>query len=100
MQKPYHEQVISLANTMVFNAGETAYVLKSTTGAVYVMTSYLGGMHEEVTFESLATLGARLNLPAGWSFSSWKLDAPLRIVSTNLATMLQDENNNGYQKLP
>ena len=43
----------------------------------------------------LAALGARLQLPAGWSYAARKLTAPLRVVTTSTtAKVLQDELKN------
>ncbi len=45
----------------------------------------------------LASLGARLQLPAGWSYAARTLTAPLRVVTTSTtAKVVQDELKNSY----
>ena len=48
------------------------------------------------SLESLAALGGKLELPAGWQYRSRTLDADLSIVSTGAAHVVQDELKNTY----
>ena len=63
------------------------------------MQAYCLAIDPDLTFEALASLGERLEPPAGWSFRVRTLDEPLGLLSTaGIATVLQDELQNTYQR--
>jgi hypothetical protein len=52
------------------------------------------------TYESMTGLGARLHLPAGWSFRPVTLDQDLVLTPDNgTARILQDDVGNTYDRV-
>jgi hypothetical protein len=57
-----------------------------------------GEGRERLSADQLAGLGARLKLPAGWTFSSRVLDAELEVRDVDgVAVVVQDDFENTYQ---
>ncbi len=55
------------------------------------------GVDATMNESNLASLGARLALPAGWSYRTRVLDEELVVDTTaTIATVLQDEFENSY----
>ena len=80
-----------------WDAGKPVYELVDTDGRPFVMQARCVGVDSRMTEESLATLGDRLALPAGWTYRSRVLDSELVIdTSATLATVVQDEFENTY----
>lgn len=80
-----------------FDAGKSVYELTDPEGRAFVMQARCVGVDPGMTEESLATLGDRLALPAGWTYRSRVLDSELVIdTSATLATVAQDEFENTY----
>jgi hypothetical protein len=96
---PYIERSIVRETVFGFEAGTTVHELVDPDDTVYVMQAYCLAVDPDLTFEALASLGDRLQLPAGWSFRVRSLDEPLGLLSTDgVATVLQDELQNTYQR--
>ena len=70
-------------------------------GKVYVMQAMALYVDPAQTLESLHSLGDRLALPAGWTFSTRVSDQALRLLSSEdgVATVCQDEFANTYQRI-
>lgn len=80
-----------------WDAGKPVYELVDPDGRPFVMQARCVGVDSRMTEESLATLGDRLALPAGWTYRSRVLDSELVIdTSATLATVVQDEFENTY----
>ena len=80
-----------------WDAGKPVYELVDPDGRPFVMQARCVGVDSRMTEESLATLGDRLALPAGWTYRSRVLDSELVIdTSAMLATVVQDEFENTY----
>lgn len=80
-----------------FDAGKPVYELIDPDGREFVMQARCIGVDPAMSEESLATLGERLALPAGWSYRMRMLDSELVIdTSATLATVVQDEFENTY----
>lgn len=80
-----------------FDAGKSVYELVDPDGRAFVMQARCIGVDPGMTEESLATLGGRLALPAGWTYRTRVLDSELVIdTSATLATVVQDEFENSY----
>lgn len=94
---PYVPREVARDTTFVFDAGRTVYEIVDDAGHVYDMQSY--SVQEMPQDEaSLATLGARLTLPSGWTYRTRTLDAELLVTAVGgVATVLQDELANTYQ---
>lgn len=95
---PYTERTVRRDTTVRFAAGGRVYELIDPTSRVFVMQSYTV-QREAQTEASLAELGARLQLPAGWRFRTRVLTEDLRVVAEGgLATVTTDDVGNTYQR--
>lgn len=94
---PYVERHVNRGAVFFFDAGEPVYELVNPDGLAYVMQAYCIGVDPTITQESLAALGERLALPAGWTYRARILDEELVVDTTaTIATVLQDELENSY----
>jgi hypothetical protein len=99
-QTPYSEHTIVRRNTWRWHRGRTVYELHAPGGAVYVMQSYSQIKDPSETVADLPTLGSRLMLPAGWTYTVRKLRRDLVLAAHGRATVVQDELLNTYQREP
>ena len=81
-----------------YKAGWPVYELTSPEGDVYIMQSYSQIVDENLTIEDLDSLGDRLALPAGWTYSTRTLDEDFELVTTGLAYVVNDDLYNSYQR--
>jgi hypothetical protein len=94
----YTANTIQRNTTVEFDAGRAVYELVGPDGKIYDMQSY-SVQKTTQTEADLATLGARLALPSGWSYRTRTLTAPLQITAiSGLATVVQDDFDNTYQQ--
>jgi hypothetical protein len=94
---PYVARNVNRGAVFFFDAGKTVYELVDPDGRPFVMQARCVGVDSGMTEESLATLGDRLLLPAGWTYRSRVLESELVIdTSATLATVVQDEFENTY----
>ena len=95
--KPYTQNSVDRRTVFSFDTGRTVYELTAPDGTKYVMQSWSQQVEPTLREADLAGLGARLHLPAGWSYSSRTLTAPLRVVTTSTtAKVVQDDLKNSY----
>jgi hypothetical protein len=95
--KPYHLNSVDRRTVFSFDKGRTVYEITTADGQKFVMQSWSQQIDPTLAEADLAGLGARLRLPAGWSFAARTLTAPLRVVTTGTtAKVLQDELKNSY----
>jgi haloalkane dehalogenase len=99
-RRPYTEHTVSRSTRFSFDPGARVYELVSPSGDVYVMQSYSEIVDPNLRMADLQNLGGRLKLPAGWTFSTRILSAPLTMIATGEAHIVQDEFENTYQSLP
>ena len=100
LEKPYTQHTIQRNSDFHFFAGKTVYELVDPSATVYVMQSY-SVQKKAQTEASLASLGASLTLPQGWSFQTKVLDADLNLKATNGTwTVIQDDFDNTYSRIP
>lgn len=99
-QTPYSEHTIVRRNTWVWNKGRQVYELHAPGGATYVMQAWSQIRDPSAGLADLPTLGARLMLPAGWSYTVRKLRRDLVLAAHGSATVVQDELLNTYQREP
>jgi len=93
----YRERHVNRGAVWHFNAGSRVYELTSPDASTYVMQAYCTGVDDSLTEATLVDLGARLDLPTGWSYASRVLDEVLVVDTTaGTATVLQDELENTY----
>ncbi len=98
--KPYQLRDVQRHTTWVYQAGKPVYELIAPNGSVYVMQSY-SVQKKPQTEASLAQLGSKLNLPAGWKFKTGTLSKQSTIQAIdNQAEVVQDDLLNTYQKAP
>lgn len=81
-----------------FNAGQPVYELTSPEGDVYVMQSYSQIVDKDLSIDELASLGSKLKLPAGWTYSTRTLAADLVLEIDGLAYVINDDLYNSYQR--
>lgn len=97
-RRPYAEVSVKRDTEFQFESGRTVYELNAPDGSVYVMQSYSLEIDPALTVDALSGLGARLQLPAGWTFSTRTLTEPLIVEDVDgVATVVQDELRNSYQ---
>lgn len=83
-----------------FREGRQVFELHDPDGATYVMQAYCLAVDPDQSLATLPSLGERLAPPAGWTFTTRTLEAPLDMLSTDgVATVVQDELENTYQRL-
>lgn len=97
--KPYEGRAVRRTTTYTFASGQEVYELTSPEGVVYVMQSMSLMVDPSLTLAQLATIGTRLRLPPGWAYRARTLDADLVMVVDGVATVLQDDLLNTYQKM-
>ena len=95
----YTENEVQRTTTYLYNAGNEVYKLINPQGEEFIMQSYSRKVNADLAIEDLATLGAILDLPAGWTYQAEVLSADLEVVADGLAYVLQDEFENSYQKI-
>lgn len=94
---PYTVRHVNRGAVFFFDAGKPVYELVDPDGVAYVMQAYCIGVDPTLTQDSLAGLGERLALPAGWSYRVRVLDEELVVDTTAaVATVIQDELENSY----
>lgn len=97
----YSPQAVDRKSRFSFLAGSEVYVLTDGNGQRYVMQSWSQQRDPALTEADLASLGSRLDLPEGWSFSVETLESDLVIDSTSApAQVFQDELMNTYSLIP
>ena len=97
--EPYAADLVVRTTTWAFQAGTEVYELTDPDGNVYTMQSYSLIEDTSLTPEDLPSLGDRLDLPEGWSYSSRVLDERLLVaLSPDGAIVIQDELTNAYQR--
>ncbi len=99
-RKPYTEHKVSRRTRFTFDAGEAVYELISPSGDVWVMQSYSEIVDPTLRMADLQNLGSRLKQPAGWTFRTRILSAPLMVIATGEARIVQDDLENTYQFNP
>lgn len=98
--KPYAPQVVDRKARFTFLAGRTIFVLTAIDGSEYVMQSWSQQRDSSLSETDLETLGSRLELPEGWTYSSRVLTEDLIVDTTSRpAQVLQDELMNSYSLL-
>ncbi|HEY8002287.1 MAG TPA: hypothetical protein VID76_10130 [Solirubrobacterales bacterium] len=100
VRSTYTERTIERHNTWTWEKGRRVYELLAPDGSNYVMQSYAQITDPEQSIAGLRSLGERLTLPKGWSYRSRRLKRDLTLVAHGSATVIQDDFQNTYQRLP
>jgi hypothetical protein len=94
---PYQPRPVDRRATFVFDAGSRIYELTSPDGQRFVMQTWSQQVDPALSEDDLVDLGARLQLPAGWTYSSRVLDSELVLdTSATDGQVLQDDLRNSY----
>jgi len=81
-----------------YKAGQPVYELTSPEGDVYIMQSYAQVKDKNLTIDDLASLGSKLSLPEGWTYTTRTLPEDYDLVTTGLAYVINDDFYNSYQR--
>jgi hypothetical protein len=94
---PYSVNKVNRRTVFVFGAGRPVFELRDPQGQRWVMQSWSRTVDPALSLEDLPSLGARLQLPDGWSYRTTTLTSPLRIDTTiEDAHVTQDNLGNTY----
>jgi hypothetical protein len=96
--KPYAPNVVERETIFSFKAGKPVFELTDPKGLIYIMQSYSQIVNKSQTLNDLETLGSRLKLPKGWSFSTRMLAKDYDLTATGKAYVVQDDFLNSYQR--
>lgn len=94
---PYVPQTVGRYTTYTYNAGTQIYELTDPDGVKYVMQAYTTMVDKTLTLEDLPTLGDKLKLPEGWSYSSRVLTQEYLLTASGAAQVVNDDLLNAYQ---
>ena len=97
--KFYTPNEVQRATTFVYLKGNMVYELTSPEGDVYRMQSYALLADPTLTIADLETLGARLELPQGWSYQARVLTEDSELKADGLAYVINDNLYNSYQRV-
>ena len=94
---PYAVRNVDRGAVFFWDAGKEVFELVDPNGAAFVMQAYCIAVDSSLNFDSLRTLGDRLNLPEGWSYRTRVLtEEMISDTTANMATVVQDEFENTY----
>lgn len=85
----------------VYEAGKPVFELTDPEGHVYMMQSYAQIIDPNLSYDQLADLGSRLQLPEGWSFATRTLDEEFQLTTQGtdgVAYVINDDLLNSYQR--
>jgi len=95
----YTESTVERETNWIYLAGNMVYELVSPEGDVYRMQAASQIIDYDLTIDKLEFLGDRLSLPEGWSYRTRVLEEDSILDSNGIATIVQDEFLNTYQKV-
>lgn len=98
-EKLYTPNEVHRDTVYTYRAGRLVYELTAPDGEVYAMQSYAQIADPNLKLADLEGLGARLQLPAGWSYRARKLEADLELKADGLAYVINDDLYNSYQRV-
>lgn len=96
--RPFVERTVKRNAEFEFRTGAEVYELLAPNGSAYVMQSYAQTVDPSLSEGDLAGLGARLMLPAGWTYRARTLESPLVVSTPGEATVVQDDLQNTYSR--
>ncbi len=96
--RAYVVRTIERETTYLYQAGKPVYEITDDEGRVYVMQTFAEIVDKTLTMDDLATLGTKLKLPDGWTYSTRVLDADLELTAAGEAYLIQDDLQNSYQR--
>jgi len=95
---PYTIHMIQRDTVVRFSAGKPVFELVDPMGKIYDMQSY--SIQKVMQTEAdLATLGARLTLPMGWTYRTRTLASDLMLTAVNnIGLVVQDDFEDTFQQ--
>ena len=94
---PYVAHSVDRKASVTYATGRQIHELTDPHGAVYVMQSWSQQIDPTLGATDLATLGLRLTVPQGWTYTSRTLTTPLVVQTTGqVAHVLMDALGNSY----
>ncbi len=94
---PYVEHRVDRQTVFEFVKGSEVYELSAPGDRVYIMQTYSQQNDPALDEAALPAIGARLKLPAGWTYAARTLDATFRLtVPDGKAAVIQDDLGNSY----
>lgn len=84
--------------TWIYHAGQPIFELTDPQGGVYIMQSFAQIADRTLTIEQLPDLAGKLKLPPGWGYKTETPSAELDLGSNGIATVVNDDLYNSYQK--
>ena len=94
---PYHVNRVDRKAVFTFDAGREVYELVDPDGRTWVMQTWSQTVDPSLSLADLPGLGARLSLPAGWTYRSRVPTSPLVVdTATEDACVTQDDLANSY----
>jgi hypothetical protein len=98
---PYVPATIERNSVMTFDKGKPVFLLDDTkNGTTWILKNYATTVDPNMTYESLPTLGTKLNPPEGWNFRTETLDQDLTVKPVNgMARIMWDEFGQSYDAL-
>jgi hypothetical protein len=97
---PYSASFVERDTAYRYAAGRKVYELTDPNGRRFMM-QYFSLIEEALDINDLVSLGQRLQLPEGWTFSSRVLDTPFDLLSVDgIAEVIVDDLANSYQLVP
>ncbi len=97
--EPYEEKQVKRSTRYLFRQGWPIHQLITADGRRYVMQSYSQQVDSKLDMANLGHLGARLKLPHGWSYQTLVPARDWVLEASGVATVLQDELLNTYQRV-
>jgi hypothetical protein len=95
--QPYHLNAVDRRTVFSYDKGSTVHEITTADGTKFVMQSWSQQVDPTLDEAGLAALGPRLHLPAGWSYGTRTLTAPLRVdTRSDTAKVFQDDFKNTY----
>ena len=94
---PYEPTTVERDTRYSYASGRPVFILDDPDGTPWVMQAYARIVDPDLGLDDLAGLGARLKLPAGWSYRTETLTSELVVHPVDgVARILQDDLENTY----
>ncbi len=97
----YAPNQVQRQTVFVYEANQPVFELTDPDGNIYIMQSYAQIVDKTLAYEQLTELGAKLDLPKGWSFSTTILKGTYELStesSDGVAYVINDNLYNSYQR--
>lgn len=100
-KQAYEPGIVYRDSVWHYLPGRRVYQLQDPEGRKYLMQSFSQAVDPDLQLEDLADLGARLDLPEGWSFRSYVFNFAFEVSTVDgEAEVIFDELLNTYQLIP